>query len=585
MEKVAGYGRVSTLDQAETGTSPEEQKSAIESACKTKNYELYKFYSDDGFSGKNDNRPGLQKLMSDAKEGHFNLVMFTKLDRFGRNLRDIKNIIHKLHELSIEIYCIEQTEVNKNGLYGNLILNILSTFSEFESGMIRERTKSGRMSRWKSNKSIMGSVPFGYTRDENGKILIDTENRKNYEKIVSLYLDQNYSMRDIAIRMKADGITSPGKSSIWYNTTICDILKNLAYTGEVYYNRFEYETKEAKSGRQYFRLSKKEKKQNEWILVKYPPLISKEKHDLIKSAIELRKRKPKKHHVGYEDKFLAENVLFCGYCGAKIKKRLTQIDNFFYCCYWWETSDKERKIQDRKKCFLHPVNADLVDEQIFGEIVKILSEPSQFAKSWYKKQGIEELELKVNRLKKQDHELENKLKEGYKLITSTDQLHVKKIYQESQAKDETEYKENLTNLKNAESELKFLQNKVDRLAEFEKTFDPTNKRSMIKKYFATVKQFSKFLYDLPFKEKKRLIEAVISVETGGKCLLRHVTPFDFVDDINNIPKEQLHEPLLDRYPIVECLFNIDLNRIESLISGLNKSELLCSDVIRRTPGV
>jgi hypothetical protein len=77
-----------------------------------------------------------------------------------------------------------------------------------------------------------------------------------------------------------------------------------------------------------------------------------------------------------------------------------------------------------------------------------------------------------------------------------------------------------------------------------------------------------------------LIEAVISVETGGKCLIRYITPFDIVDNIHDVPKEQLNEPLLDRDPIVECLFNIDLNRIEVLISGLNKKGLLYSDTIR-----
>jgi len=59
--------------------------------------------------------------------------------------------------------------------------------------------------------------------------------------------------------------------------------------------------------------------------------------------------------------------------------------------------------------------------------------------------------------------------------------------------------------------------------------------------------------------------------------VRYATPFDIVDDIHDVPKEQLHEPLLDRNPIVECLFNIDLNRIESLISSFNRSELLYSD--------
>jgi hypothetical protein len=100
---------------------------------------------------------------------------------------------------------------------------------------------------------------------------------------------------------------------------------------------------------------------------------------------------------------------------------------------------------------------------------------------------------------------------------------------------------------------------------------------MIKKYFASSRQFIEFLYNLPFSEKKRLVEAVISVETGGKCSVRYVTPFDIAENINDVPREQLHEPLLDRDPIVEGLFNIDLNRIEALISGLNKKELFCSD--------
>ncbi len=581
MKRVAGYGRVSTAEQALNGTSPDEQREIIEKQCKAQGNVLYKFYSDDGFSGKNDNRPGLQNLINDAKDGKFDLVMFTKLDRLGRNVRDVKNILYKLKELSVEFYCVEQTEINKNGLYGDMILNMLSTFSEFESGLIRQRTSSGRMTRWKSNESIMGSVPYGYEWDKKKKIIkVHPQNRANYEKIISLYLDQNYAMRDIALKMKAEGIPSPGNSVTWHNATIRDILRNPAYTGTIYYNQFEFQSNQSKSGKQYFSVSKKEKKRDEWILVKYPPLISKEKFDTIQSLIESKKKRPKKRHVGFPEKFMAENILFCGYCGAKIKKRINQINKFHYCCYWWETSEKDRAIQGRKKCLLNYVNADRVDAQIFEEVVKILSDPSQFAKSWYRDQSAEELKLKVERLRKRENELKTRLRDGYQLITRTVNAKIKTMYETMQSQDEAEYAENVTKLKNAEYELNFLQNKIDRFAEFEKAFAPSNKKSMIKKYFVTLQQFREFLYNLPFREKKRLIEAVVSVETGGKCLLRHVTLFDFVDDIGNVPEKQLHEPLIDKYPIIECIFNIDLNRIESLISGLNRSELLCSDIAR-----
>ena len=89
--KVAGYGRVSTSDQIE-GTSPQAQKDAVTVECERFGYELYKFYSDEGFSGFSiSNRPGLKKLLQDAKASKFDAVMFTKLDRLGRNLRELLN--------------------------------------------------------------------------------------------------------------------------------------------------------------------------------------------------------------------------------------------------------------------------------------------------------------------------------------------------------------------------------------------------------------------------------------------------------------------------------------------------------------
>ena len=71
----AGYGRVSTLAQVEEGTSAKDQKDRIKRLCKEKNWRLYEFYSDDGYSGINmENRPGIQNLIADAKAGKFHQI-------------------------------------------------------------------------------------------------------------------------------------------------------------------------------------------------------------------------------------------------------------------------------------------------------------------------------------------------------------------------------------------------------------------------------------------------------------------------------------------------------------------------------
>jgi site-specific DNA recombinase len=579
MKKVAGYGRVSTQMQALKGTSSEEQKKVIENECKAKGYELAEFYSDDGFSGRNDERPGLKRLMIDAKENKYNLIMFAKLDRLGRNLRDVKNILYEFDAKSIEYYSVGEPWARKdsaNPVSGNLMVNILSSFAEFESGIIRQRTTRGRMLRWQKNESFMGSLPFSYEKDVDGKIAVNESKRKIYNNIVSLYLDQHFSMRDVALKLKADGILSPARSSKWHSATIRDILRNRAYTGEAIYNQHEYNSRQSKSGKQYFATTKIEKSENEWIVVKYPPLISKERFELIQKIIEQRKGMPKKRHVGREDHFMAENVLFCGYCGAKIHRKIYPIDNFKYCCYWWAGPDKELKINNRERCQLHYIDADKVDFEIFSQVVNILSNPDSFAEAWYKNQNYEDLKHKVDTLREITGNQKINMESAFKRASSERDIDVKEIYNGMLDTFTENYKLSRDNLKQAEIELDFIKTKVDRLKEYKKAISQSSKRGLMKKYLRTEGQFKEFLYNLPLKEKKRILEAVVSPEAGGKCIIRHVTPFDFEDDIEDIPQDDLHKPLWNRNPLIDCQFNVDLNKIEALISSLNGRELLNS---------
>lgn len=114
MMRVAGYGRVSTIEQALKGTSAEEQENKIRKECQHKNYELYRIYTDKGISGKTLKiRPGIQSLISDAKAGKFEMIMFTKLDRVSRTLRDLLNFWDLItKDLGLKMYCISDPSLN-----------------------------------------------------------------------------------------------------------------------------------------------------------------------------------------------------------------------------------------------------------------------------------------------------------------------------------------------------------------------------------------------------------------------------------------------------------------------------------------
>jgi site-specific DNA recombinase len=196
--KVAGYGRVSTAGQVD-GTSPEEQKRIITEECERKGWELYKFYSDDGISGKNTNRPSFTQMIADAKHGKFQTLMLTKLDRFARSLIDLLNSLQVLNELGVKIYCVEQPAINSEGPMGNLTLQILGAFAEFERMLILERTNSGKRSRAKQGRPSTGNLPYARTfNKETGKWSVIPELKAKVESMANDYLYNNLSFQQLA---------------------------------------------------------------------------------------------------------------------------------------------------------------------------------------------------------------------------------------------------------------------------------------------------------------------------------------------------------------------------------------------------
>lgn len=88
--RVAIYIRVSTYDQAREGYSLEAQENALRKWCADRNYQVYEIYADRGISGKDiDHRPDMKRLLQDAKEEKFDMVIFWALSRFTRSVSDL----------------------------------------------------------------------------------------------------------------------------------------------------------------------------------------------------------------------------------------------------------------------------------------------------------------------------------------------------------------------------------------------------------------------------------------------------------------------------------------------------------------
>jgi site-specific DNA recombinase len=578
--RVAGYGRVSTQGQAAEGTSSGEQKRIIQGECDRNGWSLVSFYSDDGFSGKNDNRPGLQELIRAAKEKKFDGVMFTKLDRLGRNIRDIMNIWHKLHEENgLEIVCVEQPEMNTKGPYGKLMLSLLAIFAEFERDIIRERTDNGRKSRWKTNKSIMGSLPFGYRFNDSKEICTEDEQAAIYHRIVSLYLSQRLSVMDIANVLNDEGVPTPGRyGNRWNHVTISKILRNEAYTGCRDYNKNKFELRTAKSsGTQYFAHTKTLKDPKDWITVKYPPLITEDRFNEIRLLMKSKVKRPKRKRSGTEGHFLlANNLLYCEDCGARMVRRVTAQGAFYYHCYWNVSTEKERKMFGRAKCDFK-ADADELDARVLRDIVNFLNNPGMFAKSWLKDLNLDEIKRKLAQLEAAKEVEAKALDRLYDRLGSADEAN-EELIQKKISEHEEKHGKITSELKKVRMEWDVVENKHDRLAEFERACaEASTADKQIEVVFDQKSRISSYIYSLPFEDQKRIVEAVISPETGGRVTARYFIPMLDGDCAKGLPEEEenkLWKSVMDERPVVQVEFMADLNRIEGLITGADRKGLL-----------
>jgi len=144
--RVATYTRVSTQEQAQEGTSLDFQDVQLTALCQLQGWSIINSYTDPGYSGKDGNRPGLERLLSDAKIGLFNKVVVYKLDRLARNLRLLLDIEQNLRGCGASMISVKES-VDTSTSTGKMMFQMFGMVAEWERETIIERTRNGKLQR------------------------------------------------------------------------------------------------------------------------------------------------------------------------------------------------------------------------------------------------------------------------------------------------------------------------------------------------------------------------------------------------------------------------------------------------------
>jgi len=135
------YGRCSTEKQ-DMITQKTILNKFVESYKLNNDVAVVKEYFDEGFSGTNQGRPGLNKLMSDVDNGYINTVIIMKLDRLARSLKDLVMITENFKQKGCDLVIIKDN-IDTSTMAGQLLFNIYASFIQFERDTIVERMRMG----------------------------------------------------------------------------------------------------------------------------------------------------------------------------------------------------------------------------------------------------------------------------------------------------------------------------------------------------------------------------------------------------------------------------------------------------------
>lgn len=247
------YKRVSTDDQAKDGNSMEDQERAgrLYVAARVAMGEegwtaiadgARDVYADPGVSGATRDRPGLKRLLADAKAGTIGRVVVTKLDRMSRRAADLLALEDEFDRYGVERIYIKDS-IDTSTPTGRLLRTVLAAVAELERDMILERTMAGKLEAirkglvWRP-KGILGyhSVASDKDTGQRGRLEIDDATAPLVRRIFGA-VASGVSCRALATQLNAEAVPTAGDGAMWRHNTIQRIITNPAYTGQAAYGR------------------------------------------------------------------------------------------------------------------------------------------------------------------------------------------------------------------------------------------------------------------------------------------------------------------------------------------------------------
>ena len=234
--KVAIYARVSTEHEAQISALENQVQYYDDILSRHKDWTLVDRYIDEGITGTSiQKRESFMRMLKDAKEKKFDLIVTREVSRFARNTVDTLQQTRTLKTYGVEVWFTEDNIWTMNDEDGELRLSIMATLAQNESKKISQRVKAGQMISFKNGVLYGNGNILGYDR-VGDQLVVNPEQADTVKRIFQLYLAGN-GVRKIQDIMEQEGRKTATGLTRWQSGNINRVLRNPFYCGRIVYRK------------------------------------------------------------------------------------------------------------------------------------------------------------------------------------------------------------------------------------------------------------------------------------------------------------------------------------------------------------
>lgn len=305
--RVAAYCRVSTDKDDQVNSLESQKRYFAEYIRRNPMWELVEVYADEGVTGTSTaKRREFNRMIDDASEHMFELIITKEISRFARNTLDSIFYTRKLKDWGVGVIFMNDN-INTLDPDAELRLTIMSSIAQEESRKTSDRVKWGQKRRMEQGV-VFGRNLLGFDV-KNGKLSVNEEGARIVRLIFHKFLFENKGTHVIARELREAGITTTTNMCEWSNTAILRILKNEKYCGDLvqkktYTPNYLTHRKKYNTG------------QEETVVIKdhHDAIISRDIFEKTAKELERRSSLSKKQNK-FTGKYCFSGKIKCGICG------------------------------------------------------------------------------------------------------------------------------------------------------------------------------------------------------------------------------------------------------------------------------